>query len=268
MVRPFIYDEQTRQRAIQIYRERLAAAPGESLVKARRHVENELGIKQATLYRWIREDDGDPRAPSRDGRTASTSPGSQTVPRGSGRGALIAGAIGEIADLGVGGMRLREVAHRAGISVGSVAYHFPDRMDLVDAAVDTFAENLATRCAAAADPAAAAEVLRDFYSDREASLFWAETRIHATRDDHAGDVADQIHAALAGLVRRATDKTVPAAGARAIVATLNTAAVDTACTHRDPGPYSRAMKQAVRRALTGTSAATPAGSSITRRQGR
>lgn len=258
VVRPFIYDEQTRQRAIEIYRKRLASAPGESMVKARRHVEKELGIKQATLYRWIREDDGNPRAT---GRTASTSTGSPTVPRGSGRGALIAGAIGEIADLGVGGLRLREVAHRAGISVGSVAYHFPDRMDLVAAAVDTFAENLDTRSAAATDPTAATEVLRDLYSDREASLFWAETRIHATRDDHAGDVADQIQTALAALVRRATDKTVPAAGARAIVATLNTAAVDTARTHRKPGPYSRAMKQTVRRALAGgSSATTPANS--------
>ena len=251
VVRPFIYDEKTRQRAIEIYRERIAAAPGESLVKARRHVEDKLGIKQATLYRWIRADDGDPRTTAPAGRTVSWSTGSQTVPRGSGRGALIAGAIGEIADLGVGGMRLREVAHRAGISVGSVAYHFPDRMDLVAAAIDTFGENLDSRCVAAADPAAAAEVLRDFYTDRQTSLFWAETRIHATRDDHAGDVADQIHTSLTALARRATGKTVSAAGARAIVATLNTAAVDTARRHRDPASYARAMKQVVGRALAG-----------------
>ncbi len=242
-----------------MYRERIAAT-GESLVKARRYVGDELGIKQGTLHRWIRTADAD-QAAARDGVgqvSRSTSPG--TIRRGTGRAALAAGAIGEIAELGVGGMRLREVAHRAGISVGSVAYHFPERKDLVDAAVDTFAERLDTRCAEVSDRRAAAAVLRDFYTNREASLFWAETRIHATRDDHAGDVADHIHTALAALVRRATDTTVSAAGARAIVATLNTAAVDTARRHRDPGPYSRAMTQTVRRALAGPSATTPAGS--------
>lgn len=243
-----------------MYRERVAST-GESLVKARRHVENELGIKQATLYRWIRTADSEqvtPRIADRAGGAASPSTGSRTVPRGSGRGALVAGAIGEIADLGVGGMRLREVAHRTGISVGSVAYHFPDRRDLVDAAMDAFAENLATRCAAVSDQSGAAAVLRDFYAHRDTSLFWAETRIHATRDDHAGDIADQIHGTLTDLVKRATDKTVPAADARAIVATLNTAAVDTARHRRDPAPYSRAMTQTVRRALAGEPVSSPA----------
>ena len=242
-----------------MYRERIASAPEESLIKARRHVGDQLGIKQATLYRWIQEADGHqvtPRAPGRADRTASSSAKSQAVPRGSGRGALIAGAIGEIADLGVGGMRLREVAHRAGISVGSVAYHFPDRMDLVAAAIDTFAEDLAARCAAVSDAAAAAEVLRDFYADREASLFWAETRIHATRDDHAGDVADHIHTTLADLVGKATDTPIRAADARKTAAALNTAAVDTARRHHEPGPYSRAMKPIVRRALADAASRT------------
>ncbi|MCK5755975.1 MAG: hypothetical protein KAH46_25045, partial [Mycobacterium sp.] len=125
------------------------------------------------------------------------------------------------------------------------------------AAVDTFAENLATR-AATADQTSAAAVLRDFYTDREASLFWAETRIHATRNEHAGDVADDIHATLADLVKRATGTPVQAAAARAIVATLNTAAVDTARHHREPAPYARAMTQTVRRALAGDPVSSPA----------
>ena len=239
-----------------MYRERIAAT-GESQISARRYVGDKLGIKQATLHRWIRTAAGiDQPAPPANAAAVSTgsrSPG--TVQRGTGRAALITGAIGEIAELGVGGMRLREAAYRAGISVGSVAYHFPERQDLIDAAMDTFAENLATR-AATVDHADA--VLRDFYSDREASLFWAETRIHATRNEHAGDVADDIHATLSGLVKRATDTPAQAAAARAIVATLNTAAVDTARHHRDPAPYARAMAQTVRRALAGDPVSSPA----------
>ena len=247
-----------------MYRERIAAT-GESQVKARRYVGDQLGIKQATLQRWIRADDAatdTATTPSADGAASkparSISPG--TVRRGTGRAALAAGAIGEIAELGVGGMRLREVAIRAGISVGSVAYHFPERKNLVDAAVDTFAERLDAGSAAAADARAAAGVLRDFYCDRETSLFWAETRIHATRDDHAGEVADHVHAALAKLVERAADTRLGAAAARQIVATLNTAAVDTARTHRDPAPYTRAMKRTVQRALAAGAPARAAAS--------
>lgn len=256
VVRPSLYDDDTQRRAVQMYRERIAATD-DSQVKARRYVGDQLGIKQATLHRWIRADDAaEAAAPATDGASTSSrsiSPG--TIRRGTGRAALAAGAIGEIAELGVGGMRLREVAHRAGISVGSVAYHFPERRDLVDAAVDTFAERLDARSAAAIEAQAAAAVLRDFYCDRETSLFWAEARIHATRDDHAGDVADHIHAALSKLVVRAVDTRLGADGARQIVATLNTAAVDTARRHRQPGPYRRAMTQTVRRTLAGS--ATP-----------
>ncbi|GAA1890738.1 transcriptional regulator, TetR family [Williamsia serinedens] len=238
-----------------MYRERIAATD-ESQVKARRYVGDQLGIKQATLHRWIRAADAsEAAAPASAATTPSRSISPGTVRRGTGRDALAAGAIGEIADLGVGGMRLREVAHRAGISVGSVAYHFPERKDLVDAAVDTFAERLDARSAAAIEAQAAAAVLRDFYCDRETSLFWAEARIHATRDDHAGDVADHIHAALSKLVVRAVDTRLGADRARQIVATLNTAAVDTARRHRQPGPYGRAMTQTVRRTLAGS--ATP-----------
>jgi transposase len=51
---PKKYDQEFRDRAVRMYRDRLAE-PGESKLGARRHVGSLLDINQATLRNWIEE---------------------------------------------------------------------------------------------------------------------------------------------------------------------------------------------------------------------
>jgi transposase len=72
---PKKYDEEFRDRAVRMYRDRLAE-PGESKLGARRHVGSLLDVNQATLRNWIEE------RSSRDG--TKHGPGAATSPRRSG----------------------------------------------------------------------------------------------------------------------------------------------------------------------------------------
>jgi transposase len=51
---PRKYDQEFRDRAVRMYRDRLAE-PGESKLGARRHVGSLLDVNQATLRNWIEE---------------------------------------------------------------------------------------------------------------------------------------------------------------------------------------------------------------------
>ena len=54
MSAPRKYDEEFRDRAVRMYRDRLAE-PGESKLGARRHVGSLLDLNQATLRNWIED---------------------------------------------------------------------------------------------------------------------------------------------------------------------------------------------------------------------
>lgn len=54
MSAPRKYDEEFRDRAVRMYRDRLAE-PGESKLSARRHVGSLLDLNQATLRNWVEE---------------------------------------------------------------------------------------------------------------------------------------------------------------------------------------------------------------------
>ncbi len=54
MSAPRKYDQEFRDRAVRMYRDRLAE-PGESKLGARRHVGSLLDINQATLRNWIED---------------------------------------------------------------------------------------------------------------------------------------------------------------------------------------------------------------------
>jgi transposase-like protein len=54
MSAPRKYDEEFRDRAVRMYRDRLAE-PGESKLGARRHVGSLLDLNQATLRNWVEE---------------------------------------------------------------------------------------------------------------------------------------------------------------------------------------------------------------------
>jgi transposase-like protein len=49
------YDQQTRERAVRMYRDRLEDEASESKLGARRHVGELLGIQQATIRNWVEE---------------------------------------------------------------------------------------------------------------------------------------------------------------------------------------------------------------------
>ena len=60
--------------------------------------------------------------------------------RGEGRSALLQAAVSELQDNGAGGLSLRAIARRAGVSHAAPKYHFNDRSGLLTAvAIDGFA---------------------------------------------------------------------------------------------------------------------------------
>ena len=71
MSAPRRYDEEFRDRAVRMYRDRLAE-PGESKLGARRHVGSLLDLNQATLRNWIEE------RYTRDGARAGSARGSES----------------------------------------------------------------------------------------------------------------------------------------------------------------------------------------------
>lgn len=73
MSAPRKYDQEFRDRAVRMYRDRLAE-PGESKLSARRYVGSLLDLNQATLRNWVEE-----RCPA-DGTQAGSSRASESVP--------------------------------------------------------------------------------------------------------------------------------------------------------------------------------------------
>jgi transposase len=57
---PKKFDQETRERAVRMYQDRLAGS-GESKLAARQHVGELLGINQATLRNWIEDRHGGAR---------------------------------------------------------------------------------------------------------------------------------------------------------------------------------------------------------------
>ncbi|MCK5756594.1 MAG: TetR family transcriptional regulator [Mycobacterium sp.] len=168
--------------------------------------------------------------------------------RGTGRNLIIAATIDLIAERGLGAVRLRHVAERAGVSLGSTTYHFADRDKLLAVAIDEHTTTL-TGAVAADTAAAAGAAVRQVYADRTTAVVCAEIRLHATRDPHAAQLADEVHTTLAAAVDTARGQRRTALAGSRVVATLNTLAVDTARAHTDRNSYARAMLEHVEAAL-------------------
>ncbi len=69
--------------------------------------------------------------------------------KGEGRAAIVAATQCEIAPNGVGGTRLRSVARRPGLSMGSTTDHVLDRIEMINEALEEHAENIEHRAAQA-----------------------------------------------------------------------------------------------------------------------
>jgi transposase-like protein len=65
---PRKYDQEFRDRAVRMYRDRLAE-PGETKLGARRHVGSLLDLNQATLRNWVEERHGSDGTRSGTGRS-------------------------------------------------------------------------------------------------------------------------------------------------------------------------------------------------------
>ena len=59
MPAPRKYDQETRDRAVRMYRERRQAHPAESAIESRRQIGALLDVKSETLRGWIEHDDID-----------------------------------------------------------------------------------------------------------------------------------------------------------------------------------------------------------------
>ena len=68
MPAPRKYDQETRDRAVRMYRERRQAHPAESAIESRRQIGALIDVKSETLRGWIERDDID----------AGTRPGTTT----------------------------------------------------------------------------------------------------------------------------------------------------------------------------------------------
>jgi len=113
-----------------------------------------------------------------------------------------------IGEQGVGGVTNRAVAARAGVSPGSLSYHFPSQTELLREALMRFVvaetERLAALAGATAelDPLAAAVQAIVEGADRRAVLAQTELYLQACRDPSLQAVAAQAYAAYDEAARR------------------------------------------------------------------
>jgi TetR/AcrR family transcriptional regulator, regulator of biofilm formation and stress response len=113
-----------------------------------------------------------------------------------------------IGEQGIGGVTNRAVAARAGVSPGSLSYHFPSQTELLRETLLRFVVGEAARLEALADgnaeldPLAAAVQAVVEGADRRAVLAQTELYLHACRDPELQAVAAQAYAAYDGAARR------------------------------------------------------------------
>lgn len=100
------------------------------------------------------------------------------------RARIIAAAIDTIADRTIGGMRMREVAERAGLGIGHVHYYFPKKSELLVAVLDhiwdMFAED---RERLLADPDLAPTRRFGVFLDQQRALLEEQAELLAVRLD-------------------------------------------------------------------------------------
>lgn len=115
-----------------------------------------------------------------------------------------------IGEHGLGGVTNRAVAARAGVSPGSLSYHFPSQTELLRETLMRFAGQEADRLEALADGATGpglgplAAAVQDVVegADRRAVLAQMELYLQACRDPQLQAVAARAYAAYDGAARR------------------------------------------------------------------
>lgn len=132
------------------------------------------------------------------------------------RDLILQAAVGMIAQSGVRGLRVEEIAAKAGASTGLIYYHFKDRAGLLRATLDYIsdrADRYTAQALAAAgsngrDPRSELEQtllleLQDDDEIRENSTAWGELRASAIFDT---DLRDQLESATAAWVAEMAER--------------------------------------------------------------
>ncbi|MEY9892019.1 AcrR family transcriptional regulator [Catenulispora sp. MAP5-51] len=132
------------------------------------------------------------------------------------RDLILQAAVGMIAQSGVRGLRVEEIAAKAGASTGLIYYHFKDRAGLLRATLDYIsdrADRYTAQALAAAgsngrDPRSELEQtllleLQDDDEIRENSTAWGELRASAIFDT---DLRDQLQSATAAWVAEMAER--------------------------------------------------------------
>lgn len=134
------------------------------------------------------------------GRGARVSEGGGAAPGGA-RERVLDATLELIGEQGIGGVTNRAVAARAGVSPGSLSYHFPSQTELLREALMRFVVDETARLEALAgasaelDPLAAAVQAIVESADRRAVLAQTELYLQACRDPSLQAVAAQAYAA-------------------------------------------------------------------------
>ena len=136
------------------------------------------------------------------------------------RDLILQAAVGMIAQSGVRGLRVEEIAAKAGASTGLIYYHFKDRAGLLRATLDYISDRAdrytaqalssgsGSGGAAERDPRSELEQtllleLQDDDEIRENSTAWGELRASAIFDT---DLRDQLESATAAWVREMAER--------------------------------------------------------------
>lgn len=124
------------------------------------------------------------------------------------RGRVLDAALEIVGERGIAAVTNRAVAARAGVSPGSLSYHFPSQTELLREALLRFVVAEAARLEALAgveaelDPLAAAVQAIVEAADRRAVLAQTELYLQACRDPELRVVAAQAYAAYDAAARR------------------------------------------------------------------
>ncbi|MDR6637037.1 TetR family transcriptional regulator [Paenarthrobacter nitroguajacolicus] len=133
------------------------------------------------------------------------------VPYGDGRQALLASAIQIVADQGLRGLTYRSVAAAAGVTHGSVRYHFGDWANLVEAALEYSARQSISETLSQADDARdisefAAALGAAVAENPAQQLFQYELALESRRRPELLSVIERVYATYRAAVASSLEK--------------------------------------------------------------
>jgi DNA-binding transcriptional regulator YbjK len=148
------------------------------------------------------------------------------------RGHIVRTTLDRIGEHGLGGLTNRRIAQAAGVSLGTLTYHFPSQGDLLGTALRTFVDdeierlaaitnNLEQRTLTSADAARLIQHVVETAATRRRQIAQFELYLHAAREPGSSETAQRCYAAydeLATAAMTALGAKDPARAARILLA--------------------------------------------------